>query len=174
MATVQQATPTATDLTTRSGVVLHVTLAGPDDAALLRSFFRQVSPEDLRYRFLGTVTEIADDQLATMTDAALTTTFLARNEDGEIVAVATLAPEPETDNAEVALSVRADSKHRGISWTLLDHVLAVAKARGFEMISSLEAGGNRDAIALEKEMGFITRLTSAAPVEFLASKALSD
>jgi GNAT superfamily N-acetyltransferase len=174
MTNAQQTANAAIALKTRSGVTLDVSPAAPADIDALRAFFRQVAPEDLRYRFLGTIAEVSDDQLAAMTDSAMTTTFLARNVAGEIVAVATLAPEPGTDNAEVALSVRADSKHHGVSWSLLEYLLTVAKARGFEMVSSLEAGANREAIKLEREMGFVVRLTSAAPVEMLASKTLSD
>jgi len=58
MATVPQEIPTVTELTTRSGYVLRIAPAGPADTERLRSFFRQVSPEDMRYRFLGTVNEI--------------------------------------------------------------------------------------------------------------------
>ena len=162
------------ELVTRDGVALHVTYATPADVGELEDFFSRVSPEDLRFRFFASVDEIGEDRLAALTDGDRMTTFLARNAENTLVAVATLTPEPGSHNAEVAVSVHADWKHRGISWTLLDHVLTVAKALGFESASSLEAGANRDAIRLEREMGFVVRLTSAAPVEMLASKKLSD
>jgi acetyltransferase len=158
---------------TNCGTKLHVTRAVPADIDILRQFYDHVSPEDLRFRFFQTMEHVDQDRLAAMVDDERAMTFLAWDADNRLVAVATLVAEPAGKDAEVALSVRADCKHQGISWTLLDHVLAAAKAQGYHMVSSLEAGANRDAIRLEREMGFVTRLTSAAPVEILASKLLS-
>jgi acetyltransferase len=56
--------------------------------------------------------------------------------------------------AEVAIAVRSDFKHKGVGWTLLDHVAAYAAARGIGAIESIECRDNREAISLEKEMGF--------------------
>ena len=41
------------DLLTRGGVGIHVRPVRPDDEASLAELFRHVSPEDLRFRFLG-------------------------------------------------------------------------------------------------------------------------
>ena len=47
--------------------------------------------------------------------------FLAFDGD-TLIATAMLAADPEMERAEVAISIRADYKHRGIGWALLDHV----------------------------------------------------
>lgn len=159
-------------LVTREGVTVHVCAARPGDEAELSLFFHQVAPADLRYRFFETLREVGPDRLAEMTHGAASHTFLARNDAGVLVAVATLSGEHGAEEAEVALSVAAEWKHKGISWTFLEWLLAYAKAEGFKIVSSLEAGENREAINLEREMGFIARLTSAAPLEILASKHL--
>ncbi|MCW6530217.1 bifunctional acetate--CoA ligase family protein/GNAT family N-acetyltransferase [Sphingomonas sp. MMSM20] len=145
------------DLTTRGGVLLHVRPVRPDDEALLSEFFHRVSPEDLRFRFLTGLREVGRDRLVAMTqiDYARTMHFLAFNE-GRLVASAVLACNPRHTHAEVALSVDAGFKEQGVSWTLMQHVIAYARAEGIETIESIESADNRTALALEHEMGFET------------------
>ena len=161
------------DLTTRSGVKLHVRPGQPSDVDLLAELFRHVSPEDLRFRFMGTVKQVRRDQLAMLLDAKQgMTTFIALAEGDLPVACCTLADEPDGRSADATLSVRSDWKGRGISWTLLEHVLACAAARGLTRVNSLESGDDREAINLQREMGFVARLHSADPLEFTLSKAV--
>lgn len=162
----------AADETTRSGIKLHIRAVQPADADLMADLFAHVSAADLRFRFLETVKQVGPETLAPMlrADDAMVT-FLAFV--GETpVACCTLARDPDGTTAEVALSIRSDRKGQGISWTLLDHVLRRAAAAGIRMVTSLESGEYRDAIELEREMGFVARLTSAAPVELSLSKVL--
>lgn len=145
------------DLTTRSGISLHVRPVRPDDEELLADLFHRVSPEDLRFRFLTGLREVGRDRLVAMTqiDYARTMHFLAFTE-GRLVASALLASNPRHTHAEVALSVDAAFKDRGVSWTLLQHVIAYARAEGIKTIESIESADNRTALALEHEMGFAT------------------
>jgi hypothetical protein len=55
---------------------------------------------------------------------------------------------------------------------LLEHVLACAAARGLRRVNSLESGDDREAINLQREMGFVARLHSAEPVEFQMVKVV--
>ncbi|MFN3389423.1 MAG: GNAT family N-acetyltransferase [Allosphingosinicella sp.] len=145
------------ELTTRAGVRLKVRPAAPEDESRLADFFARVSPDDIRFRFLSAVQKPGHDLLAPLVQLDHTTTenFLAFAEDGEtLLATATLAADPSLERAEVAITVRSDHKHRGLGWTLLDHVARNAEARGIETIESIESRDNREAIALEREMGF--------------------
>jgi len=162
-----------TDLTTRDGVTLHVRPARPADKAILTVLFRHVSKEDRRFRFMGTVQEVGDQQVAPMLeDSSQVTTFLAFNDAQQAVACATLFDEPDGESAEVTLSVHADWKGKGVSWTLLEYVLSYAKAHGIKRVTSLESGDDRAAINLEREMGFVARLLCADPIEIGLSKAI--
>lgn len=145
------------DLTTRGGVMLHVRPVRPDDEELLAEFFHRVSPEDLRFRFLTGLREVGRDRLVAMTqiDYARAMHFLAFTE-GRLIASAFVACNPPHTRAEVALSVDAAFKDRGVSWTLMQHVIAYARAEGIETIESIESADNRTALALEHEMGFET------------------
>lgn len=144
-------------ITTRSGVRLNVRPAAPEDEALLEAFFDQVAPEDLRFRFLTPVRKPGHGLIAPLVEVDHTTTenFLAFAEDGEtLVATAMIAADPSLERGEVAIAVRADCKHEGLGWSLLQLVADYARARGIKAIESIEARDNREAIELEQEMGF--------------------
>lgn len=144
------------DLVTRDGVAIHVRPVKPDDEAALAEFFRHVTPEDLRFRFLTGLQEVGRDRLAAMTqiDYRRTMNFLAFAEDGLLIATAMLACDPDGVRAELAISVRADFKGRGVSWTLVQHVLDYARAEGIETVESVESSDNHAALKLEREAGF--------------------
>lgn len=145
------------ELTTRSGVRLKIRPAAPEDHALLEEFFDAVAPDDLRFRFLTAVKKPAHDVVAPLVQIDHTTTenFLAFGEDGvTLLATAMVAAAPGLERAEVAIAIRADFKHRGLGWTLLDHVAGYAAARGIGTLESIESRDNREAIGLEREMGF--------------------
>lgn len=165
------------DLVTRAGDKLHVRPVEPTDEDRLADFFRHVTAEDLRFRFLTGVREVSHDRIAAMTqiDYRRTMTFVAFDEDRQtVVAVATLAADPDRVRAEVALTVRADRKQHGISWTLLDHVVRYAKAEGISVIESLESASNAAAIGLEREMGFVSHACPGDPTVRIVQRVLSE
>lgn len=145
------------DLTTRAGLGLHVRPVRPDDEAIVADFFAKLSPEDLRMRFLSPVRRLDGERLALITqvDYRRTITFLAFDAaDGVLVATAMLAGGPDPERAEVALSVASDLKSQGIGWTLLEHTMRYARARGLKVLQSVESADNLAALRLEGEMGF--------------------
>ncbi|MGB3874791.1 MAG: GNAT family N-acetyltransferase [Shinella zoogloeoides] len=146
------------DLVTRSGLVLRIRPVRPEDEAALSDFFSRLAPADLRFRFLGGVREVSHERLVAMTrvDHRATEHFLAFAEDGgTIIAAAMVACDPLTKKAEVAISVRAEDKHKGVAWEMLRHAARYAQARGAEALESLESRENREAIELEQEQGFL-------------------
>lgn len=150
------ATPEA-DLVTHIGFRFHVRPARKEDEAALTEFFRNVTADDLRFRFLAAVPKVEPAHVAALigVDHRQTEHFLAFDpKDQTLIASAMLAATPDMERAEVAISIRADYKHRGIGWTLLDYVAGQAKARGIKVLESLENRENREAINLEREMGF--------------------
>lgn len=144
-------------LATRTGFSFHVRPARPGDEAGLAEFFRHVTPEDLRFRFLTTVREVGHDRLAAMTaiDHRQTENFIAFAEDGKtIVATGMLACDDALEKGEVAISIRSEHKHKGIGWEMLGYICESARARGVKVIESLEDRQNREAIEIEREQGF--------------------
>lgn len=175
--TVQTAltTPGTAELRTRSGFRFHVRPAEPDDEKALADFFTHVTPDDLRFRFLSAVREVGGDFLRRLAnvDHDRTEDYLAFAEDGTLIATAMLAADEDRARAEVAISVRADHKGRGIGWTLLDHVSRCAAAKGIGTLESIEDRANREAISLEKEMGFTARALPGDSTLLLVSKRLN-
>jgi GNAT superfamily N-acetyltransferase len=147
----------STDLTSRTGYRFHVRPINPDDEQALGAFFTHVTPDDLRFRFLSAVRVVPHLQLIALSrmDHRRTENFLAIDPETElIIASAMIAADEALETAEVAIAIRADFKHRGISWTLLEHVAGYARARGFKSLESTESRDNHRAIELEQEMGF--------------------
>jgi N-acetylglutamate synthase-like GNAT family acetyltransferase len=150
----------ATELTTRNGFRFHVRPAEPQDETAVADLFAHLSPEDLRYRFLSPLKKVGPDILAMMAhvDHQRIENLLAfDSSNGRLIANAMLAAPVGTDTAEVALAAHRDYKHKGISWTLLQHVMQVARAKGIKKLQSIEDRGHKDAIALEREIGFVAK-----------------
>lgn len=145
---------------TQGGLDVRMRPATPDDHADLSAFFARLSAEDLRHRFLTSLKTVDAERLALMTqnDFRRAITFLSCDgADGSILAAAMLAGGPDTERAEVAVSVRSDLKGMGLSWSLLEHTLAYARAVGVKVVESIEAADNLAALDLEREMGFTVR-----------------
>ncbi len=161
------------DLVTRSGLVLHVRPVRTADEAALAEFFAHVTPQDLRFRFLGGVRQVSHERLVAMTDVdhRLTENFLACTDSGEtIVATAMLACDEGFDRGELAISVRADFKHKGVAWELLRHVARYAEAKGLKALESVESRENHEAIELEREQGFVAEFYPDDPTLVLIRK----
>ena len=143
------------ELTTWKGFRFFVRPAGPGDKPALARLFDKVSDEDRRFRFLSAVRRVDDEMLRRMTevDHERTEDFLAFDGD-RLIASAMLAADGAGERAEVAISIDAEYKNRGIGWALLDHVSRFAADKGIALIESIESRDNVDAISLEKEMGF--------------------
>lgn len=147
-------------LTTQSGFTFQVRPARPDDEAALHEFFEQVTPEDLRFRFLTTVKEVGHERLVAMTevDHRKNESFVAFERDGgKIIGAAMLACDDNLETGEVAVSIAKDYKNRGIGWGLLRHLTQYAEAKGVKRLQSIEDRANASAIRLEGEMGFTSK-----------------
>lgn len=165
------------ELTTRSGLRLKVRPAAPEDEARLSEFFANVAPEDIRFRFLSPMPRVGHETVRELVavDHTRSENFLAFDSSGrKLVATAMLAADPSLEKAEVAIATRADMKHRGVGWTMLQYLADYAEARGIKAIESIEARDNRDAIALEKEMGFTATACPGDATLVLVRKVLGQ
>ncbi|QAY79699.1 N-acetyltransferase [Sphingosinicella sp. BN140058] len=145
------------ELTTRGGVRVDVRPAAHEDEAALAEFFTHVTNEDLRFRFLTSMPRPAKALVAALVDVdhSQTENLLAfETTSGVLVATAMIAADSRFKSAEVAIAIHSDYKQKGLGWALLDHAAAYAKARGIKMIHSIESRDNRQAIAVERDLGF--------------------
>ena len=83
-----------------------------------------------------------------------------------------LVSDPDHRRAELALAVREGFKAKGVSWTLVEHVLRYAAAEGIETVESLESRDNHAAIALEREAGFEIEPAGSSGTEVLVRRRL--
>jgi len=158
-------------LTTWTGFDFTVRAACPEDEALLAEFFTKVSPEDRHFRFLSGVERVGHSFLERLTqvDHDRSEDFLAFDGD-TLIASAMMASDEAKERAEVAISVRADYKQRGVGWTLLEFTASQAAARGIAIVESIESRDNVEAISLEKEMGFAATAFPGDPCLLLLQK----
>ncbi|WEJ56889.1 GNAT family N-acetyltransferase [Devosia sp. FJ2-5-3] len=166
----------SSDLTTRTGYTFAVRKVQPADGEALAEFFRHVTPEDLRFRFLSTVKHVSQERLDEMinVDHHTKESFIALERDtSTIIAVAMLGWDPVTSIGEVAVSIRKDHKGRGISWELLGLVIRFAEANGIRTLQCVEDRANASAIRLEREMGFKSRPYSGDSTLTVLEKAIA-
>jgi acetyltransferase len=165
----------ASDLVTERGLRFHVRPVRPDDEPAVAALFDHVSPEDLRFRFMSGVTKVSREQIVMMTrvDYVRTTSFVAFAEEGDLLAIAMLATDPDRTRAEIALSTRTDMKGKGLSWTLFEYVLRYAKAEGIETVESIESADHDAALRMERELGFVTIADPDDPTVRIARKSLA-
>lgn len=160
-------------LTTRSGIDLDVRCAVEADEPALAAFFDRVSEEDRRFRFLAAANQVSHAQLRPMieTDHFRTESWLALNHDThEIVASALLACDGPLDTAEIAVSVCASHRGKGVGWAMLDLLSHEAQARGVRRVISIERRENHAAIDLEREKGFVPEPLEGEPDLVLLAK----
>lgn len=146
-------------LATRDGLVMTLRPVTEADAGLLRTFFDRLSPEDLRFRFLSASHHLPANQIAALVnvDHRHSEHLLAFDAASrQLVATVLIAADPGMETAEVAISVSPTHKGRGIGWTLLKHSAEMARERGVRRLLSIESRANRQAIEVERALGFST------------------
>jgi RimJ/RimL family protein N-acetyltransferase len=166
----------STALTTRTGYTFDVRMVQAADEDSLAEFFRHVTPEDLRFRFLSTVKQVGKDRLDEMinVDHHTRESFIAlESGTSTIIAVAMLGWDPATAVGEVAVSIRNDHKGRGVSWEMLGHVIRFAEANGIRKLQCVEDRANASAIRLEREMGFTSIAYSGDATLTVLEKAIA-
>lgn len=164
-------------LTTRHGFQFDVRPVTPNDGSIFEEFFSHVSQDDLRFRFLVGMNEVGQDRISALTlvDHNLTENFAAFP-DGESVMIATgmLACDAALNTGEVAIIIREDYKHRGISWELLSYIARYADRKGIKTLQSIESRNNHAAIELERDMGFSARQYAGDATLMLLSRTNGD
>lgn len=163
-----------TTLTTHTGFRFEVRRARPADELVVAEFFKHVTPEDLRFRFLGTMKEVSHERLVAMTrsDDPSIHNFLAFSADGMLIAVATLASDETGKRGEVAICIRQDRKHLGVGWEFLRHIARFAQEHGLEALQSIEDRENHAAIELERDMGFTVSTAPDDPTLVVVERKL--
>ncbi|WP_019516202.1 GNAT family N-acetyltransferase [Sphingomonas sp. Mn802worker] len=152
-------------LVTRTGFRFFLRPVTHRDEETLAALFRQVSAEDLRFRFLSGERGSSEERFTELLSdpAARATSFLAFDERRDVIASATLRGDTAGEHCEVAIMIRAGSKGRGVGWTLLDYLVGYAINAGYATMLSIEDRDNHESIMLQRQMGFATEPVDDEP-----------
>ncbi len=168
------ATDYRSETTTSGGIALEIRSASPADRPKILSFLQATNAPDLRFRFMSAVKP--SDALArilTNVDHRSTEDLLAFDrKDGSVAATAMVAQGSDADSAEIAVLVRSDLKGHGIGWDMLERACEYARSHGYHHADCIESSSNQDAISLEREQGFKSRLHPGAAELTILTKDL--
>jgi acetyltransferase len=151
--------PSAWEKSVRTVTGRDVTLRPirPEDARLYPDFIAKLENRDVRLRLLAPRKKFSDDFLARLTqiDYAREMAFVAIDpESGALAGVARLAADPDYTRAEYAVIVRSDLKAQGIGWSLMEHLIAYARAEGLQRLEGTVLAENVGMLEMCRELGF--------------------
>lgn len=137
----------------------------PEDEAAHRAFIRQLSDEDLRMRFFGSVRRDFDHKdmaRFTQIDYDREMAFIASGttEGGlpETLGVVRTATKPDNTDAEFAIVVRSDQKGTGLGSLLFRKMIDYTRGRGTRHLSGQTLVDNKAMQGLARKFGFEIKL----------------
>ena len=146
-------------LTGRDGRRIFVRPVRPEDEAMYRTFFEQVSPEDLRLRFFAPVKDFSHAFIARLTqmDYARALALCATLENGEMLGAVRLMLDADHDSGEFAILLRSDQKGRGLGWALMKMMIDYGEREGLQHIEGQVLTENTTMLAMCRQLGFQIR-----------------
>ena len=146
-------------LTGADGRRVFVRPVRPEDEAMYRTFFTQVSPEDLRLRFFAPVKDISHAFIARLTqiDYARALALCATLENGEMLGAVRLMLDPDHESGEFAILLRSDQKGRGLGSALMKMMIDYGQREGVKHIEGQVLAENTTMLALCQQLGFEIR-----------------
>jgi len=159
-------------LTLKDGRQVLVRPIRPEDGPAHRAFVARLTPEDLRFRFLGVTREVPPSEMARLTqidyDREMAFIATAPNEHGveETLAVVRTVSDPDNVRADFAVMVRSDLKGRGLGTALMKKMIAYCRSRGIKAIVGQVLADNQAMLRLTRQLGFtVTPLPASNRVE---------
>jgi len=156
-------------LTLPGGMRLGVRPIAGDDKPGIAAFFRGLSDESRRRRFLAPKPKLSARELAFLTevDHDKHVAIVAQDDAGAIIAVARYAAWPDAPGrAEIAFAVADAWQGRGIGTALATRLVAHARASGLSALTASTLSENRPARSLLVHLGFRPAGTSSGVVEY--------
>ena len=146
-------------LTGADGRRVFVRPVRPEDEAMYRTFFAQVSPEDLRLRFFAPVKDISHAFIARLTqiDYARALALCATLENGEMLGAVRLMLDADHESGEFAILLRSDQKGRGLGSALMKMIIDYGQREGVKHIEGQVLAENTTMLAMCQQLGFDIR-----------------
>jgi acetyltransferase len=153
---------------TRDGRLLQMRPIEPGDVAALRRCFTRLPAEDIRRRFLHTLTELPEPMAQRLchidpeTEAAFVLV-----DDGvspaELRGVGRVFIDVATDTAEFSVLVEREWTRLGLGAELMRRLVATCRERGLAEIWGYVLVENRPMLRLCSELGFTSRMVPDEP-----------
>src|SRR5471032_1840596 len=154
--------------TLRGGGTCLVRPIRPDDAQMLQSLVRGLSPESRYFRFVSSFNELPATMLSRFTlidydrEMALVAIVKERStgadgvvvETDRVVGVSRYVITPDQTSCEFSLVVAEDMKGRGLGSRLMENIMDAARERGLTEIIGLVLRSNGAMLKLMRAMGF--------------------
>jgi GNAT superfamily N-acetyltransferase len=149
--------------TLRDGTRVVIRPIARTDAARERAFIESLSPETLRFRFLGQVRHPSIELIRQLThlDYGRDVAFAAvvpDDADEKILGIARYSTSRDGSSCECAVTVRDDWHDRGLGTALMRHLVEVAKARGILFMVSVDSAENTAMADLARFLGFTRQI----------------
>jgi RimJ/RimL family protein N-acetyltransferase len=144
-------------LALRDGTPVLIRRLVAEDAALYPDFLSDVTAEDLRLRFFGSMREVSHallDQLIHY-DPAHAMAFIAVDEQSrKMLGVVRLHDEVSGESAEFAILVRSRLKGHGIGWLLMKRMIEFSKHMDLKTVQGQVLAENSTMLTMCAELGF--------------------
>ncbi|HCW68243.1 MAG TPA: GNAT family N-acetyltransferase, partial [Thalassospira lucentensis] len=132
----------------------------PEDEPAHYEFMSKLTPEDIHFRFFGSVRELPHSEMARQTqlDYDRDMAFLAivpdGLEQGQIHGMVQVVIDPNNEHAEYAVMVRSDIKGRGLGRVLMEQMIEFCRRKGTETFIGQVLPNNRRMLTLCEKLGF--------------------
>jgi acetyltransferase len=133
----------------------------PEDEPAHYDFLAQVTPEDIRLRFFGTVRTLPHSEMARLTqidyDREMAFVAVAPRPDGrgsETLGVVRTVADLNNEQAEYAILVRSDLKGQRLGRKLMDKMVAYCRSRATKRITGMIMRDNKRMLDMVHDIGF--------------------
>lgn len=134
-------------------VVLHVRQLGTDDLRAIEQHLLSLGPPDRRSRFFCNRDDAAISAYARRLDPSRAVLIGAFDPSEGLIGLAEAHPTDTMGTVEVAVTIDAAFRRRGLARRLVTRVLALAFGRGARSAELNYAPGNRPLVALVRALG---------------------
>jgi acetyltransferase len=161
--------PTAGDpVVTRNNRVLHLRPIEPGDVAALRRCFTRLPAQDIRRRFMQSLSDLPEPmaQRLCRIDPATEAAYVLADDTvtpTELRGVGRLFVDESTDSAEFSVLVERDWTRLGLGALLMHRLVAVCQERGLAELWGYVLVENRPMLHLCTELGFTSRVVPDEP-----------
>lgn len=150
----------------------------PDDAERLRVAFRELTPEEVRFRFFHPIRELSPELARSLTALdpqwafALVVTEFQPPEEARIGGVGRVAIDPDERNAEFAVTVGGELQGFGLGRYLLQRLIEWCRKKRLDSIYGRIMSDNDGMLHIVRALGFTIRPDMDGPGVVIAHRDL--